>query len=231
MKLLVWNIEWGTPRSRRGRHIQGLIAKCDADLVCVTEGSAGMLPASGEVIDAGDDYGYGDTGQRRKVLLWSRTSWTDVDREGDEGMPAGRFVAGTTAGLRILGVCTPWRDAHVRTGRRDRAAWQDHRAYLEGLARVVRKTPTPAIVVGDFNQRIPRRGQPKDVYDALFRALGPSLHVLTEGVRDDEDKQLIDHVAASHGLKGRVVETIPRRTPHGLRLSDHVGIVAELEPA
>lgn len=228
MKLLVWNVEWATPRSRRGRHIRELIGEFAPDLICMSEGSAAMLPASGEVIEAGANYGYGDTGQRRKVLLWSRAPWTDVDHEGDEAMPTGRFVAGTTAGLRVLGVCIPWRDAHVRTGRCDRAPWEDHLAYLAGLTRVIRRVEGPAIVVGDFNQRVPRHGQPVAVYDALVGALGSSVQLVTDGVRDDEGKQLIDHVAVSSGVIGRVVETIPRKGAAGLRISDHVGIVVEL---
>lgn len=166
MKLLVWNIEWATSRSRRGRYIREVIAELQPDLVSMTEGTADMLPAQGHAIEAHDDYGYGDMGPRRKVLLWS------VDREGDPEIPGGRFVSGTTRGIRTLGVCIPWRDAHVRTGRRDREPWEDHLAYLGGVERVIRASSEPMLVVGDFNQRLPRHGQPMRVYDALVQKVG-----------------------------------------------------------
>jgi hypothetical protein len=97
---------------------------------------------------------------RRKVVLWSRRRWSDFDAVGRPGVPPGRFACGTTqtpAGtLRIAGVCIPWRGAHVSTGRRDRAPWADHLAYLDGLADIARDLHGPHIVLGDFNQRTPR---------------------------------------------------------------------------
>jgi hypothetical protein len=73
---------------------------------------------------------------------------------GATSMPSGAPVsrpavspAGTTqtlAGtLRIAGVCIPWRGVHVSTGRRDRAPWADHLAYLDGLADIARDLHGP----------------------------------------------------------------------------------------
>ncbi len=228
MNLLVWNIEWAAPRSQRGRIIRAIIADLQPDLICMTEGTAAMLPDSGHTIEASADYGYGATGERRKVLLWSRSPWTDVDRVGDEEMPGGRFVVGTTRGLRVVGVCIPWRDAHVRTGRKDRAPWEDHLSYLAGLGRVLASTPGPALVAGDFNQRLPRRRQPKPVHEALKGAMSSWGRIISAGVLDNEGTDLIDHVAVGPGLDGTVTGTIPRTTPHGLRLSDHPGVLVEV---
>lgn len=51
-------------------------------------------------------------------------------------MPGGRFVSGVTGtplgDVRVVGVCIPWEGAHVDTGRKDRAKWEDHLRYLEG---------------------------------------------------------------------------------------------------
>lgn len=230
LKLLVWNIEWATPRSRRGLAIREIVAELQPDLICLTEGVCEMLPAFGHAIDASADYGYGDTGNRRKVLLWSREPWRDLDRQGEASMPGGRFVAGTTVGIRVVGVCIPWRDAHVRTGRSDRKPWEDHMAYLGGLGQLLGAATGPVVVVGDFNQRLPRKGQPAPVYDALSDALRPSLNVITEGALDSGGKPLIDHAATSPHVTGRLVRTIPRVNEDGLRLSDHVALILEIRP-
>lgn len=228
MNLLVWNVEWAAPRSKRGAAIQGIIADLQPDVICMTEGTASMLPGAGHTIEASPDYGYGATGERRKVLLWSRSPWIDVDRVGDSEMPGGRFIAGTTGGLRFVGVCIPWRDAHVRTGRKDREPWQDHLAYLAGLRRALEATDGPAVVAGDFNQRLPRRRQPTAVHEALTGAMGSSWKIISAGVVDDDGADLIDHVAVSPELDGRVTGSIPRATPDGVRLSDHPGVLVEI---
>jgi len=52
------------------------------------------------------------------VVLTSNEPWNDVVTEGPDGMPPGRFVTGVTHGVRVVGVCIPWADAHVSTGRK-----------------------------------------------------------------------------------------------------------------
>jgi hypothetical protein len=102
----------------------------------------------GHWISADPDYGYSQPGNRRKVMLWSRSSWSSVDRVGSTRIPGGRFVSGTTATsigpVTFLGVCIPWRDAHVRTGRKDRSGWEDHSAYLMGLKRLLTRRRSKA---------------------------------------------------------------------------------------
>jgi len=78
--------------------------------------------------------------------------------------PGGRHVAATVESplgdLRVHGVCVPWRDAHCRTGRRDRKAWEDHGVFLEELKTVLAAErddrslcDLPVVVDGDINQR------------------------------------------------------------------------------
>jgi exonuclease III len=188
-----------------------------------------MLPDDGFALDAQPDYGYRATGDRRKVLLWSRSPWSAVDRVGDEAMPGGRYVSGVTQGTRYVGVCVPWRDAHVRTGRRDREPWEDHRRYLEALHGVVRThaaAPEPLVVLGDLNQRVPRYRQPPDVYAALQRVLAEGLACPTA---DDAGwvRGQIDHLLVGAGVEVLDVAALPRFDPDGLRLSDHDGLVVE----
>lgn len=229
-RILLWNLEWAPPRSQRGQRIRSLITELAPDVVCLTEATTAMLHDDGFALDAQPDYGYGATGDRRKVLLWSRSRWGEVDRVGSETMPSGRFVSGVTAGTRFVGVCVPWRDAHVRTGGRDRAPWEDHRRYLDGLHEVVRThiaEPEPLVVLGDFNQRVPRFRQPPEVYSSLERVLAEGLACPTADDRGWVSGQ-IDHVTVGAGIEVVEAVVLPRVDPDGLRLSDHDGLLVRL---
>ena len=189
-----------------------------------------MIP-EGHSIESDPDYGYSNEGGRRKVILWSKQPWTDVDTIGDDEMPSGRFVSGVTAGVRFVGVCIPWRDAHVNTGRRDRTCWEDHLAYCRGLERVLArysKDGTPICIVGDFNQRIPRVRQPVNVAKALADAIPADFIIATEGMKDEEGADLIDHFVVSPDLSISITQIVPRFSQDGTELSDHVGVVAQI---
>ncbi len=227
---LTWNLEWAAPSSKRGKLIQETILRLNPDVACYTEIMSGFAPR-GFAIEADSDYGYNNSGKKRKVSLWSRTPWADVDTFGDFDLPAGRIISGVSQGIRFVGVCIPWKDAHVRTGRQDREPWEDHLAYCRGLGSVLErlvKRDEPVCILGDFNQRIPRVAQPEFVEKALLRAIAQDFQVATEGMKDPEDKDLIDHVAGSPDLEVCVNQIIPRFGPDGTRLSDHVGILVEL---
>jgi endonuclease/exonuclease/phosphatase family metal-dependent hydrolase len=86
----------------------------------------------------------------------------------------------------------------------------------------------PTCVLGDFNQRIPRVGQPIAVAKALADAISAEFMIATEGLKDAEGRDLIDHFVASPELSISVTEIIPRTSADGIRLSDHVGIVTLL---
>jgi hypothetical protein len=229
-RILLWNLEWATPLSQRGRRIRARGAELAPDILCLTEATAVMLPDDGFVLDAEPDYGYGATGDRRKVLLWSRSPWSAVDRVGDEALPGGRYVSGVTHGARFVGVCVPWQDAHVRTGRRDRAPWEDHRRFLAAMHDAVRKllaAPEPLVVLGDLNQRVPRFRQPPDVHVALERVLAEGLACPTA---DDAGwvRGQIDHLLVGAGIETLDVNMLPRVADDGLRLSDHDGLIVRI---
>lgn len=230
MKCLTWNLEWASPSSKRGKRIAGQIGRIAPDVACYTEILGSCIP-QGHTIEADPDYGYPDTGEKRKVVLWSGVPWTDVDAVGDPAMPSGRFISGITQGIRFVGVCIPWKDAHVRTGRRDREPWQDHLTYCEGLKRVLQRYTAgkePVCILGDYNQRIPRMNQPEPVYEALMNAIPGGFTILTETMKDPDGKRLIDHVALSKSLHGEVAEIISRIAEDGTRLSDHSGVGATI---
>ncbi len=84
----------------------------EPSIICLTEAYRDFFEGRGHVIEATADYGYPLVVGRRKVLLWSREPWRQVDPVGDAQLPAGRFVAGTTAArlgnVRVTGICVPW---------------------------------------------------------------------------------------------------------------------------
>ncbi len=230
MRCLTWNLEWKLPTSGAGAKIREEIAQRNPDVMCISEAVVSLMP-QGHQIEAESDYGYDHDGSRRKVILWSKNPWEDVDTIGAEEMPTGRFASGVTQGIRFIGVCIPWRDAHVKSGKKNKKPWQDHLAYCAGLQGVIgrySRDRTPICVLGDFNQRIPRVTQPSHVFDALLQAIPSSFRIITSGLKDSEGKNVIDHIAISDGLHSEATTTISRFAPDGTRLSDHVGIASTI---
>lgn len=230
-----WNVQWATPRSKRAPLVADMLAAPDCDILCVTEGDAGILPKGGHVIDAGSDWGYPlpkASPGRRKVLLWSRWPWTPVFDALQDALPGGRLVVGVTetpvGKVTVVGVCVPWGGAHVNTGRRDRVQWQDHLDWLGGFERLSYARPRRrTVVLGDFNQRSPRGGKLHSSLQNAFARfqiattgfvaeastrLGANGVELSEVTLADAPSahgkaQLIDHIAHSQDL------VLRQRTP------------------
>ncbi|GJF08911.1 hypothetical protein NGTWS0302_33050 [Mycolicibacterium cyprinidarum] len=206
-----------------------ILQTAGADITVVTEGVRELLPATGSVVDAGGDWGYGSQHSRRKVLVWSRYP-LNLDLVGVEGATRGRLAVATAetpvGPVRVVGVCIPWRDAHVNTGRGDAAPWSEHMDYLdrfEGLLAEL-NDDMPAIIAGDFNQRIPRVRQPIRVADRLNDVLADwTIH--TSGALPNGPH--IDHIATSRRLVLESARDWPASDQIG-RLSDHAGVVCRL---
>jgi endonuclease/exonuclease/phosphatase family metal-dependent hydrolase len=228
LRLALWNVQWTRAASARGAEIRERLLSCDADIICVTEGFSGLLPEGGHRILSDPDFGYAARDDRRKVLLWSHWPWDRVDSIGLPELPGGRFVRGqlsTPVGeITVMGVCIPWRLAHVSTGRRDRRPWQDHEMFLVGLERILSREPASKnlLVVGDFNQRFTMRKSPSGIHGQLLAAL-KNLSVCTAGV----DRPSIDHVAHSAGLVPVAVSGWSASGSGGRDLSDHFGVRVE----
>ena len=229
----LWNVEWAS-RTDRGHFFTPRLAGLACDVLCVTEVSTDLFPESGHVITSDADYGYTPKAGRRKVLLWSRAAWSDVDTLGSPLLPPGRFVGGTTSTplgtIRFIGVCIPWRDAHVRTGHRNRRPWDDHLAYLHGLALLLRQLDpaSPVVLLGDFNQRIPRVRQPSHLFDALIEALGPDFRLATESPIVNAPGPSIDHLAVCGPLVSVSTEFVDNLDASGTQMSDHFGLRVSL---
>jgi hypothetical protein len=195
----------------------------------LTEGSRELLPAGGEAVEGVADWGYPlPNAGSRKVIIWSKNQWTDVDVIGSEILPPGRFAAGTTetpmGAVRVFGVCIPWWGAHVSTGRCDSARWDEHRRFLEGLCELVNREKGHLVIAGDFNQRIPATKQPTDVAH-LLEAVLADLAVPTS--HEIHTEPLIDHIAHSPSFDSGDYRILHRDDSIG-PLSDHDGVVMSL---
>lgn len=225
-----WNTQWATLSTDRGSRVAAILRSMAADVIVVTEGARGLLPADGDVLDAGADWGYPIKPDRRKVIVWSRFPLT-LETVGAKGATLGRLIVATVSApagdLRMIGVCIPWRDAHVRTGRSDATPWSEHLDFLDQLQDLLTAIDrsTPTIIAGDFNQRIPRVGQPVRVAERLAEVLtGWTTHTagsLRHGPH-------IDHIATNAQLVCRSTSDWPGTDDLG-RLSDHAGVCCRFD--
>jgi hypothetical protein len=223
---------WAEPRESRFKLIKAVVESSLSDVLCLTEGRNDILPQGGYALGSQSDYGYLVSDPlRRKVLLWSRQLWSNVDDFGSPSFPGGRFVSGVTetgiGPVRMIGVCIPWKSAHVSTGQRHRKTWEDHQNYLDALNVYLRAQSfdIPTLVAGDFNQRIPRRSQPHAVYDKLMSVFEQWTIPTTGTIAG---KQLIDHVAMRGDLCVSAIDVINRESATGQKLTDHDGAVLTL---
>lgn len=229
-----WNIEWRLPTSRAAEVLRTRIFEHDPDVVCLTEAHVGML-SGGFTIEAEADWGYPIREGRRKVVLWSKAPWANVDVVGHADLPSGRYVRGTTdtplGPLDLIGVCIPWSGAHVSSGRRNRKPWDDHIAYLAAMSEVVSAEPERLIVFGDYNQKVPRSTAPVRAFDALKDTILGRMELPTAGKIEPVGCALIDHIAHTRDLRSMEVRTLDNRQDIGPRLTDHVGVAARFEIA
>ncbi len=225
----IWNVEWASRASARGSFFIQRLGELSSHVICVTEGYGDIFPDGGHVITSAADYGYPIKPGRRKVLLWSRNPWREVDALGSPHLPPGRFVAGSTetprGAVRFVGVCIPWRDAHVRSGERNRQPWDDHLTYLQHLPPLLRSDHSvPTVLLGDFNQRIPRARQPEHVFSALTAALYPDFRIATAGPITGAPDLAIDHLAVRGALETVQTDFLSHHDANGAEMSDHFGL-------
>jgi hypothetical protein len=100
--------------------------------------------------------------------------------------------------------------------------------YLQGLKQFLSSLDQdPAIIVGDYNQRIPRKLVPEHVYEELMYTF-KKFKIATDGIVQGIERQAIDHLSHSPDLRCREVEGISKETSVGIRLSDHDGVICTI---
>ena len=234
LRVLNWNVEWATPRSRRTPEILSRIRDRTPEVVCLTETHDELLAREGHAACSQRDYGYPITEHRRKVMLWSREPWEQVDDVGIDSMPPGRFVSGVTqtslGPVTVIGVCIPWFGSRTekRRGPERKRRWDDHEKYLAGLTEILgRGTAERLIVMGDFNQVVGPSGHaPTELRSALLRAFPPGVTIATSALAF-RGRRSIDHIALSGDLAVERVDVVPHLHEKGC-LSDHFGAFAEV---
>ena len=232
LRVVNWNVEWATPNSRRTAEILARIDRHAPAVVCLTETHLGLLGQHGHTICSQPDYGYTVKENRRKVLLWSKEPWNQVDDMGIDSMPPGRFVSGVTqtsvGEVAVIGICIPWFGSRTEVSRKveRRMPWQDHKQYLAGLTEVLERAEvTRLIVMGDFNQTIGQgsRARP-ELRLALQKAFPPNMRIATSGLVF-QGRRSIDHIALSADWAVSSLHVISN-IHEGRKLSDHFGVAA-----
>ena len=204
LRVANWNVEWATPKSRGTAEILGRIDQHFPEVVCLTETHDELLSQRGHTICSQEDYGYAAKKNRRKVLLWSREPWDQVDDLGIGSMPPGRFVSGVTetsvGEVAVIGICIPWFGSRTEARRNAerRLRWQDHEEYLVGLTGVLERVEAKRLIVmGDFNQKIGQGSRaPRVLRLALQNAFPPNMQIATSDLVF-QGRKSIDHIALS----------------------------------
>ncbi len=234
LKVVNWNVQWATPRSGRTPEILKRIDQHGPEVVCLTESQVGLLAQEGHAICSQADYGYAIREGRRKVVLWSREPWAEVDDLGIDSLPPGRFVSGVTqtslGPVRVVGICIPWFGSRTEARRNSdrKLQWQDHEQYLAGLTKILEDIPVSRLIVmGDFNQIVgPQSRAPSELRLALQKAFPPGMTIVASELAF-QGRKTIDHIVLSDDFSVEALDVISN-VHDGRRLSDHFGVAAAL---
>lgn len=225
IKMLIWNLQWATPDSERQKKIDAIIRDENPNIICATETYLDSWKDYPYVVSSEENYGYKITEGRRKVILISNEPFTDIDTIGHKSLPSGRFVKAATYGINVYGVCIPWKDAHVSTGRKDKISWEDHIDYLNGLKELLSNEEDLSVIAGDYNQRIPKKFATEKVYETLIKTFS-NCHIYTNNIIEPINKQSIDHFTSTKALEILSIRSIDNNQD-GTTLSDHFGVIIE----
>lgn len=233
LRVINWNIARHPPNSWQAISLTEEIASLAPDLVCLTEAwSNSLAKLSGYAISAPGLAWSEKAAEERKVMLWSRSRWMNVEIV-DDLEAVGCCVTGITqfegAPIRIVGVCIPYAFANPFGQRPKAKMWELHELFLHALKPRIEKWKSEGstIVLGDFNRRMPRsRGaiRPYKLLESTFA----DLNVVTSGVLAEVNDQTVDHIAVSRDISAGDITGISSGSPDGRQRSDHFGVLADL---
>ena len=229
IEVATWNTEWISRSSAVFDRATERIRQLDSDILALTEVTTDLIPDGGHLILGGDDWGYPSNGERWKVALWSK--WPITDHADHLLDPPGRHIAGTVGSplgpIRVHAVCIPWRDAHVRSGRRDSRPWEEHLRFLNSLASVLSNEraagaidPDYRVILGDINQRSGRYPYRSDEVRKRWDVL-----CTTEDLTPATPEEIVDRIILGRGLGVLSAESL---APDGI--SDHHAVRCEIRP-
>lgn len=228
LTVATWNLQRKRPTSPNGSIAVDHLGTFSADIAILTEAWVDHLGSDFHHVDAGPTgIAHLNEGER-KVVVASR--WPISRVRIDLDVPtAGRFVSTVIetpeGSLTVIGICIPWFASRVWSGESEN--WEDHRTFLRALTPVLHDAgQSPCLVAGDFNQRIPRSRQPREVSDLLEEAF-KDFTILSEGARPETGRMLIDHIAISPTLESGNVTSWSGEID-GKKMSDHDGVSVEI---
>ena len=185
---LNWNFERRAPHSRQAGIMLQRAAAQQPDVICLTEAHRGSTATLGghEVADRGPSWSNKRGDDERLALLWSPNPWRDLDLVGNGGTATGGFLSGITdtpaGALHVIGICAPHHAASPVGATQRARFWTEQIAFWTGLAKLIaagdRNVPT--VLLGDFNQYVPRIWGSKAAHAALLAALA-DMAVATRG--------------------------------------------------
>ena len=228
MRIATWNLQRKRPTSPNGKIAVDHLRSISPDIAILTEAWVDHLGSDFQHTDAGPTGIAHLRKEERKVVIASR--WPITKVRVDLDVPtAGRFVSAaveTPEGLlTVIGICIPWFASRVKSG--EAKNWEDHRTFLQSLLPVLREAiQGPCLVAGDFNQRIPRSRQPREVAEMLEEAFD-GYAIVTAGEQVETGRTLIDHIAISPSLHSSDIASW-RGDADGKKMSDHDGVSAEV---
>lgn len=228
MKIINTNTEWA--KGYKKNALNQLIWNENPDVVCATEIEKGFYPETGYAIYSSNDYGY-KTENRYKASLWSQQPWENVTEIITGTEPTGRFISGTTTvddeQITFCSVCIPWSMANVSTGQKNKKRWEDHEDYLIALSNFLQSlSAEKVIILGDFNQKIPRTIQPEEMFDLLNDTFN-GFKCITEGKLKGTNEQVLDHIFLKGFSEADVLAK--SRFVEGKELTDHDIVFAEIK--
>ena len=228
-----WNFERRGPKTWQAASLVTEISAFAPDLICLTEAHKTSLEIlGGHTID---HVGYRATRKKeseRLVMLWSKAPWQPIQVPKDL-QALGGLVCGVTqlSARRVccIGLCIPYHMAKLDGEDRTRP-WHHHKVFLRAVTPWLRQQAqnNPVILLGDFNQRIPRKYGSQDAYALLEEALSP-FHILTSGGLQPLSLQTIDHICTNQAFIAKSIEARSRFDEGGRPRSDHFGVFAELD--
>lgn len=241
LRILNWNVQADqqTSSNGRGERILKVLREAEADVICLTESYGVNFPAEGHIIQSeSSGWGWPEARGARKVGLWSKTPWEQVNTVGSHDLPEGRYISAVTQGIRFIGVVIPYHAyrSTAKWGEQRKTVWQGAQEYLIAFQKHILSTSQQherTVILGDFNLQIPARGYPgkRSEVNRLREATFAGWQIPTSGEIDDPriTKPFIDHVALTPDLTVSETRYISRLAEDGSVISDHNGVVIDLK--
>ncbi|MGJ8564014.1 MAG: endonuclease/exonuclease/phosphatase family protein [Alphaproteobacteria bacterium] len=230
MRVITWNLERRKTDAPYGKRAIKHLFSQNPDVMAVSETRTNFPTNDGHTIWARPPQGLFEENER-KILIWSKNPWTDVDDSGDERLPIGRFISGVTktdiGEVRVVGVCIPYHMADVVHGTQDKKPWEHHKTFLDVLPSILKRYERPVVIAGDFNQQFPRVKYGNHTAALKMEEAFRDYQVVTQGVMEGMSRAGIDHIAIDKRLAKKSVWGWPY-VVDGTRLSDLDWAVCEL---